>query len=52
VRRKRKRDEQVNALYWLIAIPFGLILAGLATEAVEKVARFHRAGMERVKNMK
>jgi len=43
--------NKVNALYWLIAIPFGLIVAGLVADGIESLAKFHREGMERVKKL-
>jgi hypothetical protein len=39
----------MNALYWLIAFPFILILGGLAVEGFDKFAAFHRRGMARVR---
>ena len=41
----------MNALYWLIAFPFVLILGGLAVEAFDKLAAFHKAGMARVRRL-
>jgi hypothetical protein len=41
----------MNALYWLIAFPFILIIGGLVMEGFDKLAAFHRRGMERVRRL-